>query len=201
MGFYLNDFYFDQESPGDPEEQVLEKILSLAESPAAKPGALLQEAVKKAPEELLVELLKHPNREVRQFAVKALWQIWYSEEGEEAHEELMMGNRALADRRLGDALKLFETVHKRYPNWAEPINKAATVHFLLKRPACSIDLCKIVLELKPHHFGAWNGLVQCALMVNDLELASDALKHYWKLCPHAEDALELDKVIRQRESE
>ena len=201
MGFFLNDFYFDYDSPGDSVEQVLEKILSLAESPVVKPHALLREAVEKAPEKLLVELLKHPNREVRQFAVKALWQIWYFEKGEEAREELMMGNRALANRRLGDALKLFETVHKRYPDWAEPINKAATVYFLLKRPACSIDLCKIVLELKPHHFGAWNGLVQCALMVNDLELASDALKHYWKLCPHAEDALELDHVIRERESD
>lgn len=199
MGFYLNDFYFEQEAPGDQEGRILEKILALAESAPAKSTALLEEAVAHASEELLVELLKHPHREVRQFAVKALWQIWYTEEGEEAREELMIGNRALADRRLGDALKLFENVHTRYPHWAEPINKAATTYFLLKRPASSIELCKVVLKLKPHHFGAWNGLVQCALMANDLELAADALKHYWKLCPHAEDALILDRVIRERE--
>lgn len=201
MGFSINDFYFDQDPPDDPEKGLLEKILSLNGKSQAYCRSLIDEVLRLQPESLLTELLKHPDPCIRKFSVKALWELWYSEKGEEAREELLMGIRVLNQGRLEHALKWFESVHLRYPEWAEAINKVATTYFLLRRPHCSARLCRAVLEIKPAHFGAWNGLCHCAIQIGNGELAAEALRQYWKLCPHAQDAIDLDRAVRDLQSE
>ena len=62
-----------------------------------------------------------------------------------------------AERAEAALLELME----RYPDWAEPINRLATLRYLQGRPAEAVDLCLKVLRMKPWHFGALSGIVMC----------------------------------------
>ena len=59
----------------------------------------------------------------------------------------------------------------RYPLWAEPINRLATLRYLQRRFAESVELCERVLALKPWHFGALSGIVMCYEELGDREAA------------------------------
>ena len=83
----------------------------------------------------------------------AMWEHWYSEEGEAAKVAI---SRA-AERDEAALLELME----RYPDWAEPINRLATLRYLQGRPAEAVELCLKVLRMKPWHFGALSGIVMC----------------------------------------
>lgn len=197
MGFSINDLYNPRYDPDDVERQLADSIIAVPGQDAGYRRELMGRMLELRPELLLAELLKHPSGDVRSFCTKALWEIWYHERGTEACEELRIGVRAMEEERLQHALNLFETTACRYHGWAEPINKMATVHYLLRNPSTSADLCRAVLDLKPFHFGALNGLVYCAIQLKDWKMAAEVLKCYWKLCPHASDAPKLDRIIRE----
>ena len=110
----------------------------------------------------------------------AMWEHWYSEEGEAAKVAI---SRA-AERDEAALLELME----RYPDWAEPINRLATLRYLQGRPAEAVELCLKVLRMKPWHFGALSGIVMChAKLGNNAEAkrwSADALPHAWDLPQH-----------------
>jgi len=200
MGFSFNDLSTGSEGSGSQGSVILDKIFSAPQAGSHDLQEIFCDVIQLAPEKLLARLLKHPDPEIRAFCARCLWGIWFNERGEEAREELMTGIRAMEDDKLDHALKLFENTLCRYPGWAEALNKLATVQYLLKKPKNSAELCRLVLGIKPHHFGARNGLVHCAIQMKNWELAASALKDYWSLCPHSADAPEFDRIIRENAS-
>jgi hypothetical protein len=93
----------------------------------------------------------------------SLWQHWFSEEGEAAAKVLHAGD--------GDALALSELMDK-YPDWAEPVNRLATLRYMEGNFAESVQLCLRVLRQKPWHFGASSGIVMCYTQLGDATEAS-----------------------------
>ena len=48
-----------------------------------------------------------------------------------------------------------------FPDWAEPVNRLATLRYIEGEYEESVLLCKRVLHAKPWHFGASSGIVMC----------------------------------------
>ena len=69
------------------------------------------------------------------------------------------------------------------PGWGEPLNKLATLEYLLGDYAGAARLCHDTLAIKPHHFGALSKLVQCELARGDLEAAQNAAMRLHNLQP------------------
>ena len=94
-------------------------------------------------------------------AVPALWAHWFGEEGEVARESIQDANEVLDDPAgAGEASSLLQLIDE-FPEWAEPINRLATLRYLQGRFDESVALCERVLALKPWHFGALSGIIMC----------------------------------------
>lgn len=101
-----------------------------------------------------------------------LWEHWFGEEGEDAQIALESAAQVLDEPdSAGEAPALLELI-ERFPTWAEPINRLATLRFLQRRFAESVELCERVLVLKPWHFGALSGIVMCHSELGNSEAAS-----------------------------
>ena len=77
-----------------------------------------------------------------ELAQNQLWQHWYGEEGEDAREAIVSADES------GDTAAL-ELLSRRYPDWAEPLNRLATMRYIQGEYKASVDLCLDVLRLKP----------------------------------------------------
>jgi tetratricopeptide (TPR) repeat protein len=71
-----------------------------------------------------------------------------------------VGSRAMAIGDVNTALKIFDAIVHKAPNFAEGWNKRATVYYMIGNYEASLADIDHVLELEPHHFGAlagWSG--------------------------------------------
>jgi tetratricopeptide (TPR) repeat protein len=110
--------------------------------------------------ELLQDLLsKEPA--LRQKALHALWDLWFSQAGEEAELQIREGTKLMDDLQYQKAQEIFENLVIVCPDFAEAHNKLATVLYLQKKYSHSIKECEITLKFNSNHFGAWNGLGLC----------------------------------------
>ena len=98
--------------------------------------------------ELLAELAGPSHEE----ALSSLWEHWYSEEGETQTGYL---------KTAGGNAAVLKSMMEEYPDWAEPVNRLATLRYMEGEFEESVDLCLRVLRLKPWHFGASSGVVMC----------------------------------------
>ena len=79
--------------------------------------------------------------------------------------------RKPADSQL---LSKIKNLSKKEPLWAEPINKIATIKFLMGDYLGSVNDIQLTLQLEPRHFGAISGLVQINMFFKNY---SEALKN------------------------
>ncbi len=110
-----------------------------------------------------------------------IWTVWLHADDPEL-DALMRGGRVLMLR--GDntgAVRVFNRLIERAPDFAEAWNKRATVYYLMGRLDDSIADCMRVLELEPRHFGALAGLGLIHTALDDPRTAlhwyREALKH------------------------
>jgi len=96
-----------------------------------------------------------------------LWELWYSERGPENQSRLAQTDSLLADP---DSWSLCEKKLVRIIEddrasiyFVEAANRLATLYFLQGRLEESYTLCRLVLQLKPWHFGALSGIVQVCI--------------------------------------
>jgi tetratricopeptide (TPR) repeat protein len=98
---------------------------------------------------------------VHQMAEHAMWSIWFRAGTEEANCHLVRGAMALERREFDCACKHFCRSIELDPDFAEPYNQRAIVHYLREQYPESIVDCKAVIQRMPCHFGAWAGLGHC----------------------------------------
>ena len=96
-------------------------------------------------------------------AIPEIWNLWYTARGPIVEKELLE-TETLVSMGIPDAWKqaeemLKQIIAKEGIHFVEPINRLATLMYLQQRFEESEELCKIVLQLKPWHFGALSGMV------------------------------------------
>ena len=185
MALRLNDDVVPAPGDDDSKSELARLKRLLGEGLPMERQAALLRLVELGAEETLVECLASDNLLAAQLATTGLWECWLNEEGPNARREIDKGIRCMNGREWEDALAIFGKLAVKYPDWAEAHNKQATVFYLMGNARYSLRLCEVVVRLKPHHFGAWNGMALCAAQLEKWEVALRAARTALRLQPTA----------------
>ena len=109
----------------------------------------------------LVEVLRDPDRAVREAAEAALWAIWMRSGDAQTDALLLRGTRLMEAGDFAAAIACFSDVLARAPDFAEGYNKRATALYLRGDYARSLQDCEETLRRNPMHFGALSGEGLC----------------------------------------
>ncbi|VTR96700.1 tetratricopeptide repeat protein [Tuwongella immobilis] len=125
---------------------------------------------------------------------QALWTIWFRGDSPEEADRLDGILRLENPRRVLTGL---DELVARSPNFAEAINQRAIVYFGMKDYARSIDDCRRVLQLNPHHFGAQAGMGQCYLKLRHWRDALHAFELALRIHPGMDGVKENIRLLRE----
>lgn len=135
-------------------------------------------------------------------AIPELWDLWYKSRGPQPARELMATERLVAQGQP-EAWKqaehmLRKLIAKEGIHWVEPVNRLATLMFLQNRQEESLELCLLVLALKPWHFGALSGVVMVYRGLQDnTNMLKYALQRMPPLPASKEEATKMEEQSRQ----
>jgi tetratricopeptide (TPR) repeat protein len=196
MAFRLNDELIPAPEEGGSEIQKLQRLLETG-SPRQQQAAAAR-LVHLGAEDALSDSLVSKNPETVRLATGGLWECWLNEQGASARREIDKGIRRMNEGDLAGALEIFGQLVERYPNWAEAHNKQATALYLLGNARLSLKVCQVVVELKPKHFGAWNGMALCAAQLERWQTALDAARKALSIQPSAQANLDLIQLAQAK---
>ena len=124
---------------------------------------------------LFLKLKNSPDKTVAKQYENKIWKHWLTDGSNEiSNLQMQRGVNLLQSGELQDALQIFKKLSKKEPLWAEPINKIATIKFLMGDYLGSVNDIQLTLQLEPRHFGAISGLVQINMFFKNY---SEALKN------------------------
>jgi tetratricopeptide (TPR) repeat protein len=118
-----------------------------------------------------------------------------NEQGPAARRELERGIQKMNAGDLPSALAIFQRLAEQTPN-AGPRRKTNRPPSFtsLGNARLSYKVAEMVVELKPHHFGAWNGMALCAAQMERWRAALRAARQAWNLQPSALANLDLSRL-------
>ena len=185
--------------PRDGRPGAIDQLAWLFEHgrPTEKEPALRQ-LILAAAEPVLTACLTVSDPLTVQLATAGLWECWLNEKGPEARQRMDEGIQQMAADDLAGAQKIFQSLSLKHPDWAEAINKKAAVLYLRGLAGDSLALCRRVVEMKPHHFGAWNGMALCAVQLEYWHTALDAAKRAVSLQPSSSAHQEIIRLARSK---
>jgi tetratricopeptide (TPR) repeat protein len=145
----------------------------------------------------LIPRLADVDPAVRQFAVAAIWQIW-SRSGDKAVDALFeRGLRQMQSSQFDEALKTFDAIVKRRPDFAEGWNKRATLYFLMGENEKSLKDCDEVLKRNRNHFGALSGAGQIHLQLGNPERALEFFRRAVDVNPNLDGPATMIPLLEQ----
>ncbi len=196
MAFLINEQFTP---PGDDSDSELIRLGALLrEGNSSQKQAAAQRLSELQAEEVLTQCLSAPDETCVQLATAALWECWLNEAGPDGRREMDRAADLMNAGRLEAALEIFHQLADAHPAWAEPLNKQATVLYLLGNSLASLRLCRKVIELKPNHFGAWNGRALCAAQLEKWREVLKAAREVHRLLPTTPGCLELISLAREK---
>jgi tetratricopeptide (TPR) repeat protein len=196
MSFRLNDDLTP--APDEGGDDILRLKGLLETGTAAQQRKALDRLVSLRAENALVDCLSSQNTSAVRLATSGLWECWLDEQGPTARRQIDRGTRHMNEGKLEAALDIFARLVRKYPRWAEAHNKQATALYLLGNARLSYKVCQLVVELKPHHFGAWNGMALCAAQLENWRAALDAARQALRLQPTAQANLDLIQLAEAK---
>ena len=165
--------------PAEPASRA-EAVQALASPDAATRAEAVMWVANRgtmADAELLHQRLRDESDLVRSYAEQGLWLLW-SRSGDPRIDAVMaQGGEQMQAGRYAEAIKIFTSVIKAKPQFAEGWNKRATAYYLAGDYDKSIADCGEVLKRNPKHFGALSGM---GLVYTKLERYDEALKWFRK---------------------
>jgi tetratricopeptide (TPR) repeat protein len=117
-------------------------------------------------------------------AAAVLWQMWHQSGDATLDSLLRQGIEAMERQQLATAEEIFSRMVAQAPAFAEGWNKRATVRYLARDYAGSIDDCRQTLARNPHHFGALSGQGLCHLALGEYREAADLFRRALAVHPH-----------------
>ncbi|MBV8781129.1 MAG: tetratricopeptide repeat protein [Phycisphaerae bacterium] len=135
----------------------------------------------------LTKLLADPDPVVHQMAEHSMWSIWFRLGDGTANDHLARGAQSLEKKDFVCALRHFDRAIEISPNFAEPYNQRAILHYLRDQFHESIDDCRRAIDRMPCHFGAWAGMGHCHANLGDAQHAIECYRHALTINPGLED--------------
>jgi tetratricopeptide (TPR) repeat protein len=105
-----------------------------------------------------------------------IWNLWFSERGPKAEALLQKADDLMSEGPAGSGFRQSEEILRGLIEeygvfFVEPVNRLATLYYLEGRLEEALPLNKIVLSVKPWHFGALSGIVMVYAGLGDAERA------------------------------
>ena len=133
---------------------------------------------------LFFKLKNASDKNIAKHYESRIWKYWLLDgSNETSNLQMQRGVNLLQSGELNNALKIFESLSKKEPRWAEPINKIATIKFLMGDYLGSVNDIKLTLQLEPRHFGAISGLVQINIHLKNYNEALKNIDYVSKIHP------------------
>ena len=184
--------------PDDGDAEILRWRKQLETGAPAERRVALARLIEAEAEGVLTELIASSDPLTAELATSGLWECWLNEEGPAARRKMDKGIALMDAGDLTGAIEIFNTLVKEYPRWAEALNKQATTLYLLGNARLSLKVCRLVVELKPDHFGAWNGLALCAAQLEKWPDVLTAAREALRLQPTAQANIDLLQLAEAR---
>lgn len=146
---------------------------------------------------LFNRLQEAPNAFQSSVIEQQIWMIWTEGPNDEADALMSRGMRAM---RLGEwtlAVRLFDELVEKEPEFAEAWNKRATVHYVLGNYSKSMADIEQTLKLEPRHFGALGGLGSIFARLDQPAAAIRVFKQVLELYPHSQSSRESIEVLEE----
>ena len=135
-------------------------------------------------DQLFLELKTAPNLISAKSIENKIWKKWSIMGNDElSNLQMKRGVILLENGELDKALDLFVNLSKKQPHWAEPINKIATIKFIMGDYLSSAYYIKQTLSLEPRHFGAISGLTQINIALKKYDEALKNLDYVTSIYP------------------
>jgi len=192
----LNDEFIPSSERNRPSGEIANWVALLKHGDPAEQRRAVEELIALNAQAELTGCLHCKDSNVVLLATAGLWECWLNERGESARQMMDEGVELMNAGHLAAAAKIFLGLIKKFPDWAEAINKQATLLYVRGEPAESLALCKKVVALKPHHFGAWNGMALCGVQLEDWQTALAAAERALEIQPTAESNLEIVRLAK-----
>ena len=113
-----------------------------------------------------------------------IWAIWIGHEQQRAATDMAAAVEAMAAGANDLAFAVFDRLVEEYPEWAEPLNKRATLAYIARRDADALYDIGRALKIEPRHFGAIAGFGQICLRQQKPREASAAFQMALAINPH-----------------
>ena len=148
----------------------------------------------------LVKALRHNDPDLRSNAEQALWSIWFRSGDKSVDDMLRKGAGYIKQEQYMEAIDLLTEITHIAPEFAEGYNQRAIAYFMLEEWEQSIDDCQKVVALNPVHFGAFAGMGQCYLRLDNLREALNAFQQALEIHPSlygvAHTVLQIQEVLQ-----
>ena len=131
-------------------------------------------------------------------AENLIWSTWIQHGDGDINRLMQVGIKAMADRRLDDAVEVFTALIDQAPDYAEAWNKRATVYFIQGKLALSSADVAQTLALEPRHFGELRGLGQIEMLRGNGDAALKAFEDAVKVHPRLAGMHDLIRDLKQR---
>ena len=105
---------------------------------------------------------------------------------------------AIDSKDLDLAIELLDAIIKIKPDYIEAWNRRATIHYLRKEYAQSMEDIRQVLIREPRHFGAMSGLGMILQEFGDEKHALDVFRRALEINPHLPKIDEMIKSLTEK---
>lgn len=129
--------------------------------------------------------LQTEDKDAREQATQALWQIWFNQKGMQGLNQLILTQELLEAGEVSRAETLLNKLIDDQPDFAEAWNRRAVLHYSQGNYPEAIADCEQVVNLIPYHFGAWHGLGLCYAAQGEFRPAIQAFRRALEVQPHA----------------
>ena len=139
-----------------------------------------------------------PTDESAKFVEGRIWALWLASGGDTAGLLMSRVKSAVDSKDYDLAIKLLNAILDIRPNYIEAWNRRATVYYMKKDFAHSIEDIREVLAREPRHFGALSGLGMILQELGDEKHALDAFRRALAVHPKLEKIPDLVKKLTEK---
>ena len=105
-----------------------------------------------------------------------IWRIWHTSPTDEAHDTMTTARQALDQGDFSGAIDKLNVLVQNNPEFAEAWNQRAIVLYLSGDFEGSLRDVNRTVALEPNHFGAYAGMGQCYIRLDEPERALEAFE-------------------------
>jgi tetratricopeptide (TPR) repeat protein len=179
--------------PGPRGGQAIEPIQPPKDLPRAQRGDRVRGL------DFLFEALKvAPDAESAKHIEGRIWALWLASGSDTANLLMTRVKTAMDAKDLNHAIKLLDSIIAIKPDYIEAWNRRATIYYMRKDYARSMQDIRQVLAREPRHFGALSGLGMILQEFGDEKRALDAFRRAVAVHPHLQRIPDLIKTLAEK---